>query len=156
MWQKLGLALVAASFVLGRSFVGAGPRERETGLPPASEALHVLPPLGSPVSHVANDPALLPFLRITVCRVEGEACPIVREFTGASHGEPAAPGRGGQDDIVLGHGAYHANWHLRHGEVGGAFRISFDVAGLALGQVEVTPRTAWAVPPREKSPAACS
>jgi len=146
MWRQLALALVAAWFILGRSFVGAG--AREAVLPPASEALHVLPPLGPPAWHVRNDPSLLPFVRVTVCRIEGEACPIVREFTGANDSEPAGPGREPHDDIVLGHGTYQVNWHLRHGEVGRAFRVSFDVAGLALGQVEVTPRTAWTVPIR--------
>ncbi len=135
MWRKVALVLVALAFV---SFVGAGPHE--VGLPPASEALHLLPPFGARALHAANDPSLLPFVRVAVCRIEGEACPIVREYTGSRHD--------GHSDVVLGHGAYHVDWNVGHEDVGRPFRVSFDVAGLLLGQLEATPRAPWTVPIR--------
>lgn len=146
MWRKAALGLVASWFVLGGSLVGAG--SREGALPPASEALHVLPPLGPAAWHVGNDRSLLAFVRVTVCRVEGEACPVVREYTGASH-ERGAGGPGDrQGDIVLGHGAYHAVWHVGHDDAGRSFGISFDVAGLVLGRVDISPRTPRTFPIR--------
>lgn len=144
MWRRLVVALAASWLVLGGSFVGAG--SREGALPPASEALHVLPPLGPAAWHVRNDPSLLPFLRVAVCRVEGDACPVVHEYTGASHDRGIGWPGDRHGDILLGHGAYHANWHVGHHDVGRSFWISFDVAGLALGQVEVAPRTPRTIP----------
>ena len=138
MRRKLALALVASSALLVTSFDGAV--SQEAAIPSATEALHVLPPLGRPVWHVENDRSLLAFLRVTVCRVEGEACPVVREYT-AESGKC-------HDGIALRHGAYQVSWHLWHDHVGRTFRVSFDVAGLGLGRVEATARAPWTVPVR--------
>jgi thiol-disulfide isomerase/thioredoxin len=134
--QAPGQNKEAGGSALGEAYMSS------CSLSPLSSALHVLPPLGKDDEKTTQtDQTLADFLQVTICRINGEQCIPVSEFTSQKINN-------GLDYIKLQNKFYHVNWNISKAEPGKTFEIHFIVTGLDIGNVTYVAKNGETIPIR--------
>lgn len=127
-------------FKPGNAYGGNEQYEEPSALSPLSTALHVLPPLARKAQrNTQADQTLTDFLQVTICRINGEICTPVYEFT-------SQKSQNGLDYIKLQNKFYHTNWNIPKAESGKKFEIHFIIAGLDVGSATYMSKKGETVP----------